>query len=490
MEEKVLIPYAPNLIESTRSIGYSFETALADIIDNSISNFASRVDVKFDGGESPFVAIIDNGLGMTSHELVQAMRYGSSSSLDERDENDLGRFGLGLKMASMSQCRKLTVISKNRGNISAVSWDLDYINETQDWTLIQYSGKEINKIKFSDALTDLVSGTVVLWEKLDRISESQIDFEREFNEKLDFSDKHISLVFHRFLENKSSKLYFELYFNNRKLEPIDPYLLNNKATQPLEEETLFINRIPITIKPFIMPFISKLSVNERQMLNRNRELNLNQGLYIYRNKRLIVWGKWFRIIREGELNRLAKIRIDLPNSIDQHWTIDVKKSSAAIPGVIKDQLKQIVLRTVGKSERVYRYRGRKTSNDTFEHVWNKIEVREKFMYQINRELPMYKILEENLNDTQNRMLENFIRSIEDAFPYMSVYYDVAKDTEFVEKTLSVDEAYETAKLILNTQPTNVDAQKAIIKNLQNIDLFIKYPEVFELLEKENMYEQQ
>src|SRR4051794_17958363 len=119
MEDLILTPYAPNLVESTRSIGYSFETAMADIIDNSISNFAKRVDVKFSSSDIPYVAVIDNGIGMGNIELEKAMRYGSSSSLVERGETDLGRFGLGLKMASMSQCRKLTVISKQRGKLSA-----------------------------------------------------------------------------------------------------------------------------------------------------------------------------------------------------------------------------------------------------------------------------------------------------------------------------------------------------------------------------------
>ncbi|RGS49207.1 ATP-binding protein [Holdemanella biformis] len=112
MNEVKLIPNAPILIESTRSIGYSFETALADIIDNSLAKKANKIDVYFNSIDSPFVMVIDNGVGMNLEELTDAMRYGSKSSLEERDRNDLGRFGLGLKTASLSQCRKLTVFSK------------------------------------------------------------------------------------------------------------------------------------------------------------------------------------------------------------------------------------------------------------------------------------------------------------------------------------------------------------------------------------------
>lgn len=484
MKEKELVPYAPNLVESTRSIGYSFETALADIIDNSISNFATRIDVEFRGGDTPYVAIIDNGVGMSSKTLEQAMRYGSSSALDKRSEEDLGRFGLGLKMASMSQCRKLTVITKRKGVISGACWDLDHIHKTGKWSLIVYPEDTTLTLKFSNLLQDLKSGTVVIWENLDRISESPLDFEREFNEKLDYADRHVSLVFHRFMDKRESKKVIDFYFNKRKLEPIDPFMTNHKATQPLEEESIFIDRVQMKVKPFIIPYANKLSAEERQWLNINRDLNLNQGIYIYRNKRLIVWGKWFRIVGENELSRLARVRIDVPNAMDHLWKIDVKKSNAAIPSIIKDQLKMIILRTIGKSEKVYRYRGRKIKTDSYEHVWNKIENRDKFQYVVNRDLPLYKALEDSLSDEQFRLLDSFINSIEDAFPYDAVYYDKAKDVQFEEKTLEIEKAYQAARASMDYLQGNRESQLIALKTLKNIDMFVKYPEVLEMIERE------
>ncbi|MDB8550983.1 ATP-binding protein [Turicibacter sanguinis] len=484
MNEKELVPYAPNLVESTRSIGYSFETALADIIDNSISNFATRVDVEFRGGDNPCVAIIDNGSGMTSTTLEQAMRYGSSSILDKRSEEDLGRFGLGLKMASMSQCRKLTVITKYKGVISAACWDLDHIHKTGKWSLIVYPESTALELKFARSLDELKSGTVVLWEKLDRISESRLDFEREFNEKLDYADRHISLVFHRFMDKNETKKTIDFYFNKRKLEPIDPFMTKHKATQPLEEESVFIDRVQMKVKSYIIPYANKLSAEERQVLNKNKDLNLNQGIYIYRNKRLIVWGKWFRIVSESELSRLARVRIDLPNSIDHLWKIDVKKSNAAIPSMIKEQLKMIILRTIGKSERVYRYRGRKIKTDSYEHVWNKIKNRDKFQYVVNRDLPLYKALEDSLSDEQLRLLDCFLNSIEDAFPYDAVYYDKATDVQFEEKTLEIGKAYQVARASMDYLKGDKESQLVALKTLKNIDIFIKYPEVLEMIERE------
>jgi len=480
MEDLELTPYAPNLVESTRSIGYSFQTALADIIDNSISNLAQSVNVRFSNGEDAFVAVIDNGIGMTSEALENAMRYGSSNSLDIRASNDLGRFGLGLKMASLSQCRKLTVITKKSNVISAASWDLDYINKTKKWMLKRYDQESIKRLRFFEELKNQSSGTIVIWEKLDRIVSTTKDFDKEFNEKLDLASKHMSLVFHRFISNNNPQRKFELFFNNRKLKPLDPYFINNPSSQQLETETLFINRKPIKITPFIMPFFNNLTNNEKMILNEYKDLELKQGLYIYRNNRLIVWGKWFRISSDGELKRLTKIRIDLPNNIDEFWTIDVKKSSAQIPSIIKEQLRIIVERAVGKSERVYKYRGRKIVNDNYEHVWNKVMNRDKMEYLINREMPTFRILADTLDDRQFKLLDIFIKTVEDTFPYASVYYDLAKEEKYNENTLLEDEVYE----MMNTMIESSLEAEALIKTFKTMDIFSKYPAVINKIEEE------
>lgn len=484
MEDVILTPYAPNLVESTRSIGYSFETALADIIDNSISNNAKKINIQFNVDDTPYVAIIDNGVGMSKSNLEHAMRYGSRNSLDYREKKDLGRFGLGLKMASLSQCRKLTVLTKQSKHLSAASWDLDHIYKTNNWSLISYSENEMKKIMFYDYLKEVESGTVVIWEKLDKISESDADFEKEFNNKLDFADRHIALVFHRYLESRLNKKFIEICFNNRKIDPIDPFLTDNKGVQILEEETLFINREPIKIQPFIMPYISKLTTKERQNLNQHKDLNLNQGLYIYRNQRLIVWGKWFYLLREAELSRLARIRIDLPNTIDEFWKIDVKKSNAQIPSIVKEQLKQIIIRAVGKSEKVYKYRGRRIKNDSLEHVWNRIENREKVEYLINKDIPIYKTLEDSLTNEQVNLLNGFVKSIESAFPYTAVYYDLAKDSKIEEESMSMDEAYQIGKNVLENFLGNKKELSNVLNTLKITDLFHKFPETIRILEEE------
>ena len=427
MTTEQLIPCASHLVESTRSVGYSFETSIADIIDNSISKNASRIDILFDSNTPQYVVIVDDGIGMNADELKQAMRYGSKSSEEKRATDDLGRFGLGLKMASLSQCRKLTLISKCNNEINGACWNLSRVYHEDDWIIELYSEEDLKNNKFISELEKYDSGTIVLWEDFDRLESETHDIQRVFDEKIASTRKHISLVFHRFLAPHGDARRISIYMNGIAVEAIDPYLLSNSATQRLEEEKIPIGDDCILVKPFVLPYASKLTKKEQKLFSDNNDIRHNQGFYIYRNKRLIVWGTWMRLIKTSELHKLARVRVDIPNSMDSMWNIDIKKSTAALPDTIKSKLKDIVLRAVGTSERVFKYRGRKVK-DNLIHIWETIEERDKvFRYFINRNLPLYKALVENIDDENQKRLEALLSMIEDAFPYGDVYIRQAKE---------------------------------------------------------------
>ncbi len=203
MKSISLPPYAPTLIESTRAIGYTLEAAVADIIDNSVSAQATTVDVFFFPIGNPYIAIMDNGCGMSADELDTAMRYGSQNPNETRASNDLGRFGLGLKTASLSQCRSLTVVSKQQNHIEARRWDIDHVIAAGDWSLlILESDDEIKKIPRIDKLYELESGTLVVWQNLDRLKDGAIDFDKSMGKKMDAMREHLSLVFHRYISGE------------------------------------------------------------------------------------------------------------------------------------------------------------------------------------------------------------------------------------------------------------------------------------------------
>ena len=223
MKSVELPPYAPTLIESTRAIGYSLEAAIADIIDNSIAAGASNVDLFFFPIDEEYVAVLDNGRGMDENELTFAMQYGSKNPLEERSKEDLGRFGLGLKTASLSQCRVLTVVTKVDDLLLARRWDIDYVSKTGKWSLLILDDNEIQKMPNIEQLIKYKTGTLVIWQKLDRLKKGEINFEQELGRKIDNVSEHLSLVYHRYLSGETGIRKLTIKINNMEIVPVDPF---------------------------------------------------------------------------------------------------------------------------------------------------------------------------------------------------------------------------------------------------------------------------
>lgn len=435
MIEKQSLPSAPILIESIRSIGYSFETAIADLIDNSISAKATRIDILSIPNEEPYIIIFDNGNGMNKVELEEAMRLGSKNPNEVREENDLGRFGLGLKSASLSQCRNLTVVSKKDGKLSAFSWNLDYVIERNSWSILEYSEEEIMQLENIELFKDVETGTYVLLKKFDKIQASTLEINKTITEKMSSTIDHLALVFHRYLDDG-----VEIYVNNRKIESIDPFLTKNKATQAKRTQEIKIGESIIKVKPYILPHYNKLSEDDLKKVGGKEDLRKNQGFYIYRNKRLIIWGTWFRLSRQDELSKLARVMVEIPNSLDDVWGIDIKKSTANIPDIIKKNLYSCIEESVFTSKEVYRYRGRKENNsEKYNYVWDRIKTRDGYEYRINRDLPQIQLLSKNFDKDVLIEFERLLKNIEKSFPTNTVYLDVANGKLKNDSEMSAEE---------------------------------------------------
>ena len=305
-----LPPRASTLSASMRDLGYSLETAVADLLDNSISAGATVVQIFCTlTPDCPILAIIDNGKGMNADEVIAAMRYGSSSPAEERLSGDLGRFGLGLKTASFSQCRRLTIATAQQGILHSTEWDLDLVNEKDDWLISILEEEEIKGLPFINDLGR--NGTLVVWRALDRLLEDTIGPKQHeiINEKLDALGKHLSLVFHRYLAGEirgRSKLSISV--NGHNLEPFDPFCRNNSATQRLPEEIVYVDGVRVRLQPYVLPHHSKLSAKEYDYYQNRSDFISNQGAYVYRSGRLMAWGDWFRLIPKGENTKLARVQ--------------------------------------------------------------------------------------------------------------------------------------------------------------------------------------
>ncbi len=480
MYEQNCVPFAPSLIESMRSLGYSFSSAIADLIDNSISAKADEISILSEPSADPWMVIFDNGCGMSEDELYEAMRYGSKNPLDKRDSDDLGRFGLGLKAASLSQCRRLVVVSKKNNKISAYSWDLDFVIEKGEWVLKCFSDEEIKGYVYIEMLDKVRTGTYILLENFDRVKESTANINTTFNKNLNDMENHIALVFHRFIEEGLT-----IKLNGVKIEGHDPFLSTNPATQKKRESFFYVNNEKITLKPFVLPHLSKLKQEDLDKLGGKEHIRNEQGFYVYRNKRLIIWGTWFRLERKDELNKLARVRVDIPNSLDYMWEIDIKKSTASLPDIIKKNMFNAVYETVLNSEKVYAYRGRKEKNDkNIEVIWEKIKMRDGYRYAINRKIPQLRLLTETMEPAQIKLLDSIIKGIEEAFPVNALYVDVAKGTIEERDEKEIEDVWEELQLQMDYVKLKGLHIVEYYKAFMNTEPYCNYDEIKKRIQEE------
>lgn len=428
-------PKADHLMGSLRSMGYSFESAVADIIDNSVSAGAKEIHINFPTTAlESFVYILDDGHGMNKKEHFNAMRYGSSASESERDETDLGRYGLGMKSASLSQCRVLTVLTKRGKSISGYSWDYKHILKCKKWEVFELEPVEIDKVKGVDALKDQKSGTLVVWEDFDILEKaSGGQVYATLNDYKERIIKHVGLTFHRFINApRNQKITF--YVNNHKVKGLDPFLENNpkttrkKAVSVALLDSSGVER-QIWVQPYVLPFQKDLTDADIDKLGGIEDLRTKQGYYVYRNNRLIIYGTWFGLPR-NELTKNARIRVDIPNTLDDIWELDVKKQSAVIPKAIQNQLNRKVREAMDISVRQQTHRGRKNNvDDNIDYLWNRIEGRDShYFYEINRESKLYKFVEEQIPEEARSYVDMLLEELERNVPIQQMYIDQANNS--------------------------------------------------------------
>lgn len=312
--------------------------------------------------------------------------------------------------------------NKKEEKISAYSWDLDYVIDSKSWMLMGFKEEEMLQFPHIDRLLDKEHGTYIYLSEFDRIKEGTGNLSETFNKCLDDMINHLALVFHRFIDEG-----LIIRVNQMKIEARDPFLSYHRATQRKRESSFRINNEKITLKPFILPHLSKLCQDDLDKVGGKDRLRSEQGFYVYRNKRLIIWGTWFRLERKDELNKLARVMVDIPNSLDYMWSIDIKKSVATLPDIIKKNMYNAVYESVLCSEAVHTYRGRKEKKDKdIEYVWERVKVRDGYEYQINRKIPQLELLQSTLDESQLRLLSSVINTIEEAFPVSALYVDAAK----------------------------------------------------------------
>jgi len=451
-----------------RDIGYTLETALADVIDNSITAGAKTVQLLVDtSSASPSFAILDDGSGMDEETLLRAMRLGSRSPLEVREALDLGRFGLGLKTASFSQCRRLTIVSRQNGQTCCARWDLDYVVETDDW-LVQIPA-DLALIPFVEKMA--TTGTLVVWENLDRLADTGDPGQQHFIRRVGEAADHLELVFHRFLTGEKGIRKVKLTLNGRILEPFDPFHSNHPATDPGAIEKIRINGQEITIQAFTLPHHQKVSIAEWDRYGGRAGYVKNQGFYLYRGKRLIIHGTWFGLAKQMELTKLARVRIDMPNGLDADWKIDVKKASAHPPRLVRDKLRLLIDAIGASSKRVYTHRGKRLASNDHLPVWCRQQDKNEISYRVNPDHPAILSLMARLADDTREDFLKIIELVGATIPMDALFADISGQPGSVSGELMSPEALKHTVLATYEHLRHSLGRESIIAMLKSADPF-------------------
>ena len=444
-------PSPISMLGSLRSIGYNLKTALADILDNSIAAGADNIeivnnDLKSGTKDLEWIAIVDNGGGMSRDGIATAFTLGGKGVNVFREESDLGRFGLGLKTASFSQCKRLTVISKTeKTELASLVFDIDYIGDN-GWEVFDCSDPKSLLESVKGRLKDpdffeRKSWTVVLWENLDKI---EVNNYKNYYRQIENVMDHFSLVFHKFEDSITVSV------NNTNIEFWNPY---KGAASTDEMELEFDSKgNKFKLKGHVLRHRSEFE-NEDQYKNQSKigSFFQNQGIFIYRNKRLIYRGGWLGLFNKEHHYILARVEIDLPNSwdSDKSWDINISKSSVSIPKFAESKLLPECSNIISRANDTFRYHGgikkhrirKKVTEQKIEPIWNfsskgnKTGVRA--FYSINKDHALYKDLLDSLGDNQKEKFNHLIKYIENYLPVDNIF--ARKSTDEVEQPYHEDE---------------------------------------------------
>jgi hypothetical protein len=422
-------PNPEYLIKSIAEQGYSLETSLADLMDNSISAKANKIEVLIDTESEPFkLFIADDGQGMTENELSKNMQFPSNSPEDSRLNSDLGRFGLGMKTASFSQTRKFTVLSKKRGDnkYHGRTWDVDFL-KANGWKIIVNSDEEVarlmyqyNKLSkdFLKQFEDYKPNTIVIWEGLYKFE----SYLREGNRKdalkreiTKVTSDYLALVFHRFLGKHVNPL--KIRINNTIVSPFNPFPEEEKDFRQIEPKQSSFRSDVIKIEGFVLP--SRAITESKQSLTkwttRYRGLMDMEGLYIYRADRIILFGGWNGIVKKAPRLQLARLRVEVGNSVDHLLHLNVAKSQIVVPHELRNAFEDYIQELKVEAEREYYNRGIRKFSGTKSQ--NHVELFERSysnkgsVLEVNNNFPLIKNLQETLNKNQSSQLNLLLRMI-------------------------------------------------------------------------------
>lgn len=446
------IPHPSAMVGGMRSIGYSPQTAIADLVDNSITAEAKNISIGILPSESDketgYIYVEDDGVGMSPEGLHEAMRWGGKGPNNKRRANDLGRFGLGLKTASFSIGRKLTVATRDSGGLLKIlCWDLAHM-EAAGWKMQEGLDTETKAIfaRSSLAKNAKATGTVVIITKVDRLTVRSSHISNTERNSANITKKislHLGMTFHRFIEEG-----IKIKLGNSEIKPWDPF---HKATSKHSERL----GSDATVTSYVLPHHSTLTDTEHDQMAGPKGWNGHQGFIVYRAKRLIVQGGWLGLFDTSESCRLARIKIDLKNDLDEKWDLDVIKSKVSPPSWQIADLQRIGEASRRESQAAFNFRGARQAPNNEKQAeiekasfWHQVPSPNSVKFRINRAHPVIQSLKQAISEPA--LAEAFIKTFETLLPLDAILQDPKRTTNGAKEAFTTQDIELNAELAKNT----------------------------------------
>lgn len=407
-------PNPERLIESLTSIGYSLHTAIADLVDNSIQAGASDIWIdmcaktEFDDA---YIIICDNGKGMSDNSLQEAMKFGSEEKYLKKD---LGKFGLGLKTASLSKCRALTVISKARIDVSSkpklniYKWDMSHVYGNSAWEILKPKENELEDVerkvleKYRKKIEN--GGTMVIWSDMeeflpDLYTQDQNKKNKFFTEEIRNIEHHLGLTFHRFIDGHNNKKELKIFFSKKEIESIDPFLHEEQSSRSLEEKIMYFSSISdedksrVVFSPYILPREDQFSSPDayKHYSKRIGTWLSCQGFYFYRNNRLLKYGDWSSCdTKKDKKHILLRVAVDFNEKLDLEFEVNVSKEKASIPKKYRNEVSNFLREWIKEAKKSLIGKNKNKKKEITRKHYNSISID--------------KILEVKINKTANKII--------------------------------------------------------------------------------------
>lgn len=493
-------PNPEYLIKSIAEQGYSLETSLADLMDNSISANADKIEVLIDMEDEPFrLFLADNGDGMTEESLSKNMQFPSNSPENKRKDEDLGRFGLGMKTASFSQTRKFTVLSKTKGEkkYSGRTWDVNFLKDN-GWKIIVNSQEEIDNLIFQykqlsndhfNGFEDFDANTIIIWDGLYKFENYLEEKNRKNALKKEINEvtaDYLALVFHRFMEKSINPL--KIRINNTKVNSFNPFPEEEKDFRQIEPKQSQFKSDVIKIEGYVLP--SRSIEESRQGLSkwttRYRGLMDMEGLYIYRADRIILFGGWNGLIKKAPRLQLARLKVEVGNKVDDLLHLNVAKSQISVPHELRIAFEKYIDELKIEAEREFYNRGIRKFSGAKSQDNNQLFERSSSdkgsILEVNINFPLLRILKDTLDKDQNSKLNLILRMINTRVNSIRKVHEEKEFLGIQEKDgLGIDEIKKNIVELLNSGISSEMIKEDILPHLGF--KFSSLPEEIKLLIK-------